>query len=76
MEQVMKTTQSFKALAAPTIKVFVSTLNAKGKTRISIVSGASAKNFKEGKLLWQQEVAAWNKIPDSILRAAQAAVQA
>ena len=78
MEQVMKivTTTAFKALSNPTTKVFVSTLNSKGKTRISIVRGANARNCKEGRLLWQQEVAAWNKIPESILNAAKAATQA
>lgn len=78
MEQVMKTvtTKSFKALENKQTKVFVSTLNSRGKTRISIVRGENARNYTEGKLLWQQEVAAWNKIPESTLTAAKAAIQA
>ena len=73
MEQVMKTvtTKEFKKLSATTVKVFASTLNSKGKTRISIVRGENATNYKEGDLLWQKEFSSWNRIHESALNQAK-----
>ena len=76
MEQVMKivTTSAFKALSTTTVKVFVSTLNSRGKTRISIVRGEAASNYTEGEVLWQKEFSSWNRIPESALIQAKEAI--
>lgn len=48
-------------------RVFVSTLNSRGKTRVSVVEGQEARNYKDGVVLYQNEFSDWRRIPDTEL---------
>lgn len=43
-------------------RVFASTVGMR-KTRVSIVKGENARNFREGELVFQKTYRSWNNVP-------------
>lgn len=64
----MATTKELKALECEfPIKVFCSTLNRHGKTRVTVINNPNARNMNdEGEILFQEIFGSWNNIPDDI----------
>lgn len=60
----MATTQEFKKLDGNGFSVFVSNISGR-KTRVSIVKGEDARNYKDGELVFQEVYSSWNRVPDS-----------